>query len=54
MKALKIVKIEAAKKEHLKLLNKELSYSEDLQNSEEIAHIRANIAKLDKMIAEAA
>lgn len=48
-----VAKVEAAKKEHVNLLNKELSYSEDLQNKEEIAHIRANIAKLDKMIAEA-
>lgn len=47
-------KVEAAKREHMKLLNKELSYSEDLQNKEKIDRIRANIAKLDKMIREAA
>ena len=45
--------VEDAKKDHVRLLNKELAYSEDLQNKEEIALIRANIAKLDKMIAEA-
>jgi hypothetical protein len=49
-----ISRVEDAKKDHVRLLNKELAYSEDLQNKEEIALIRANIAKLDKMIAEAA
>ena len=48
-----ISRVEDAKKDHVRLLNKELAYSEDLQNKEEIALIRANIAKLDKMIAEA-
>lgn len=48
-----VAKVEAAKREHMKLLNKEISYSEDLQNKEGIARIRANIAKLDKMIGEA-
>lgn len=48
-----VAKVEAAKREHMKLLNKELSYSEDLQNKEKIARIRANISKLDKMIREA-
>lgn len=48
-----VAKVEAAKREHMKLLNKELTYSEDLQNKERIARIRANIAKLDKMISEA-
>lgn len=45
-----VSKVESAKKEHVSLLSKELSYSEDLQNKEEIAHIRANIARLDRMI----
>ena len=49
-----IRRVEDAKKDHIRLLNKELAYSEDLQNKEEIALIRANIAKLEKMIAEAA
>lgn len=49
-----VAKVEVAKREHMKLLNKELSYSEDLQNKERITRIRANIAKLDKMIREAA
>ena len=48
-----IVKAESAKNEHVRLLNKELSYSEDLQDLERISRIRANIAKIDKMIAEA-
>lgn len=48
-----VARVESAKKEHVRLLNKELSYSEDLQHKEDIARIRANIAKLDKMIAEA-
>lgn len=48
-----VAKVEAAKREHMKLLNKELAYSEDLQNKEKIARTRANIAKLDKMIREA-
>lgn len=47
-------KVEAAKREHMKLLNKELTYSEDLQDKEKITRIRANIAKLEKMIKEAA
>lgn len=45
-----VAKVEAAKREHMRLLNKELSYSEDLQNKERISRIRSNIAKLDKMI----
>lgn len=48
-----VAKVEAAKREHMRLLNKELTYSEDLQNKEKITRIRANIAKLDKMIREA-
>lgn len=48
-----VARVGAAKREHMKLLNKELSYSEDLQNKDGIARIRANIAKLDKMIREA-
>lgn len=37
-------------KQHEALLNKELSYSEDLQNKEAIARHNANIAKVKGML----
>jgi hypothetical protein len=42
-------KIKLAIKQHQELLNKELSYSEDLQNKETIARHRANIVKVEGM-----
>ncbi len=48
-----ISRVEDAKKETLRFLNKELAYSEDLQKAERIEELRAHVAKLDKMIAEA-
>lgn len=43
-------RLNQAIKQHEELLNKELSYSEDLQNKEAIARHIANIAKVKAMI----
>ena len=43
-------RINKALREHYEFLNKELSYSEDLQNKERIAGYRANIAKVEGML----
>ena len=39
-------KLSIALKQHIELLNKELSYSEDLQNKDAIARHTANIEKV--------
>ena len=43
-------RLNLAIKQHEELLNKELSYSEDLQNKEAIARHMSNIAKVKAMI----
>jgi hypothetical protein len=43
-------RLNQAIKQHEALLNKELSYSEDLQNKEAIARHKANIAKVKGML----
>lgn len=48
-----VIRVEDAKRQHVQLLNKELAYSADLQKGWYIAELRANIAKLDKMIENA-
>ena len=45
----KTKRIDSALKETKRLLNKELSYSEDLQNKEEISFLRGHIDKLNRM-----
>ena len=43
-------RINLALRQHNEILNKELSYSEDLQNKEAIAMHRANIEKVTGML----
>lgn len=43
-------RIRQALKQHNAILDKELSYSEDLQNKEAIARHRANIKKVEGML----
>jgi len=43
-------RLQKAINEHKELLNKELSYSEDLQNKEAIKRHKANIAKVMGMM----
>lgn len=43
-------KLSIALKQHIELLNKELSYSDDLQNKDAIARHTANIEKVKALM----